>query len=55
MMPSQTLHTSRTTIPTMTRIAPMPTSFSSLEIAPEGLFPFDCLEQCLEIAFSKPP
>ena len=27
----------------------------SLEIAPEGLFPFDCLEQGLEIAFSKTP
>ena len=26
----------------------------SLEVAPEGLLSFDCLEQCLEIAFSKP-
>ena len=25
-----------------------------LEIAPQGLFAFDCFEQCLEIAFSKP-
>ena len=26
----------------------------SLEVAPEGLLSFDCLEQCLEVAFPKP-